>query len=78
MAFDDGRSDRPRQRQRNRLLNAESVESYERGGFHPVELGDRFQAERYEIVRKLGHGSSSTVWLAKDLAKDSRYHYSMA
>jgi serine/threonine protein kinase len=49
-----------------RLLNCEWVESYRPGGFHPVDIDDTFQAERYEIVRKLGHGSSSTVWLAQD------------
>jgi serine/threonine-protein kinase SRPK3 len=47
-------------------LNAERVESYQLGGFHPVDIGDTFQEGRYKIVRKLGHGSSSTVWLAQD------------
>ncbi|KAL9049229.1 MAG: hypothetical protein Q9162_007324 [Coniocarpon cinnabarinum] len=35
------------------------------GGFHPVMIGDVFKG-RYEIVYKLGYGSSATVWLARD------------
>ncbi|OJD22938.1 hypothetical protein ACJ73_05710 [Blastomyces percursus] len=32
-------------------------------------MGDRYQNDRYEVVHKLGFGSYSTVWLAKDLDK---------
>lgn len=39
--------------------------SYRPGGFHPVHLGDVFH-DRYEILRKLGYGRYSTVWLVKD------------
>jgi len=46
---------------------AEVIEFYRLGGLHPVDIGDTFQADRYKIVRKLGHGSSSTVWLAQDI-----------
>ncbi|KAK3615648.1 hypothetical protein LTR22_027351 [Elasticomyces elasticus] len=61
MAYDEERLlDEPLER----LLDAEWVESYQPGGFHPVDIGDTFQADRYKVVRKLGHGSSSTVWLA--------------
>jgi serine/threonine-protein kinase SRPK3 len=35
------------------------------GGFHPVQLGDIFGG-RYEVVRKIGFGRESTVWLADD------------
>ncbi|KAF8066651.1 kinase domain-containing protein [Lyophyllum atratum] len=45
---------------------AENLEQYEPGGYHPVHLGDEFQG-RYCIVHKLGFGSYSTVWLARDL-----------
>ncbi|KAH7110901.1 serine protein kinase [Dendryphion nanum] len=42
----------------------ESAEEYRPGGFHPVNLGDTFSDKKYRIIRKLGDGSYSTVWLA--------------
>ncbi|KAF2501345.1 kinase-like protein [Lophium mytilinum] len=42
----------------------EWVELYRPGGFHPVSLGDSFCAGKYRVIRKLGDGSFSTVWLA--------------
>lgn len=45
----------------------EWAESYRPGGLHPVHFGDVFN-DRYEVVRKLGDGSFSTVWLAYDLS----------
>mgnify|MGYP002758904918 FL=1 len=44
----------------------EDFEDYCRGGYHPVSVGDVFSNGRYMIVRKLGWGHFSTVWLAKD------------
>ncbi|KAG6330115.1 hypothetical protein ID866_8974 [Astraeus odoratus] len=44
----------------------EDWEDYVRGGYHPVHLGDTFSDGRYVVVRKLGWGHFSTVWLAKD------------
>ena len=44
----------------------EDVQDYRRGGYHPIYVGDRLQNGRFLIVRKLGHGSYSTVWLARD------------
>ncbi|KAG6894402.1 hypothetical protein C0992_006250, partial [Termitomyces sp. T32_za158] len=44
----------------------EDWEDYVKGGYHPVKLGDRFSEGRYVVVRKLGWGHFSTVWLAKD------------
>lgn len=36
-------------------------------GFLQAEFGDRIGPEgRYELVRKLGWGSSASVWLARD------------
>ncbi|KAH9923759.1 kinase-like protein [Epithele typhae] len=44
----------------------EDWEDYVKGGYHPVHIGDTFSDGRYQVVRKLGWGHFSTVWLAKD------------
>ncbi|KAI0648588.1 kinase-like domain-containing protein [Trametes meyenii] len=44
----------------------EDWEDYVKGGYHPVHIGDAFSDGRYVVVRKLGWGHFSTVWLAKD------------
>ncbi|PPQ84556.1 hypothetical protein CVT25_007638 [Psilocybe cyanescens] len=44
----------------------EDWEDYVKGGYHPVKIGDTFSDSRYVVVRKLGWGHFSTVWLAKD------------
>jgi hypothetical protein len=44
----------------------EDWEDYCKGGYHPVHIGDSFSDSRYIVVRKLGWGHFSTVWLAKD------------
>ncbi|KAL5356728.1 kinase-like domain-containing protein [Aspergillus floccosus] len=48
-------------------LPCEWVEDYRPGGYHPVALGDVFNNGQYKVIRKLGEGSYSTVWLARDL-----------
>lgn len=44
----------------------ENAEDYRPGGYHPVQLGEKFKDGRYVVVRKLGWGQFSTVWLCKD------------
>lgn len=44
----------------------EPLEHYVPGGFHPVAIGDTFHDSRYTILRKLGYGGYSTVWLASE------------
>ncbi len=46
---------------------AEDIVQYCSGGYHPVHLGDCFKDGQYKIIHKLGFGSFSTVWLARDL-----------
>ncbi|KXX72780.1 Serine/threonine-protein kinase SRPK [Madurella mycetomatis] len=48
-------------------LPCEWVEDYRPGGYHPLHLGDLFNNRQYKVIRKLGEGSYSTVWLARDL-----------
>lgn len=49
-----------------RVDNIEDVENYRPGGFHPISIGDVFHDNRYRVLRKLGFGGHSTVWLARD------------
>uniref|UniRef100_A0A6F7P4H2 non-specific serine/threonine protein kinase n=1 Tax=Haemonchus contortus TaxID=6289 RepID=A0A6F7P4H2_HAECO len=49
----------------------EDPRDYRRGGYHPVNIGDVFN-RRYHVIRKLGWGHFSTVWLCWD-TKDKRF-----
>ncbi|OMH81594.1 Protein kinase dsk1 [Zancudomyces culisetae] len=49
----------------------EDIEDYRLGGYHPVRIGEKFKDGRYEIIRKLGWGHFSTVWLAYDKQNDN-------
>ena len=44
----------------------EPEEDYRKGGYHPMQNGEDLQQHRYKIIRKLGWGVYSTVWLAKE------------
>lgn len=44
----------------------EEIGGYVPGGYHPVYVGDTFNHGRYVVIRKLGWGHFSTVWLAQD------------
>ncbi|KNE57802.1 CMGC/SRPK protein kinase, variant [Allomyces macrogynus ATCC 38327] len=50
----------------------EDAKDYCPGGYHPVALGDSFKDGRYTVLRKLGWGHFSTVWLCRD-NKEFRY-----
>ncbi|KAL6993360.1 non-specific serine,threonine protein kinase [Sarracenia purpurea var. burkii] len=50
----------------------EGIDSYRKGGYHAVRVGDSFAGGRYIAQRKLGWGQFSTVWLAYDI-QSSRY-----
>ncbi|KAF1948634.1 kinase-like protein [Byssothecium circinans] len=54
------------QSQYNIGVPAEDLTLYTPGGYHPIHINDRFKDGRYEILNKLGFGSFSTVWLARD------------
>ncbi|XP_071280046.1 SRSF protein kinase 2 isoform X1 [Agelaius tricolor] len=44
----------------------EDPADYCKGGYHPVKIGDLFNG-RYHVIRKLGWGHFSTVWLCWDM-----------
>lgn len=44
----------------------EDSEDYCKGGYHPVQIGEKFNDAKYTVVRKLGWGHFSTVWLSRD------------
>lgn len=43
----------------------ERLDKYHKGGFCPIDLGDRI-ADRFVVLYKLGYGGFGTVWLARD------------
>ncbi|KAJ3514036.1 hypothetical protein NLJ89_g2599 [Agrocybe chaxingu] len=48
------------------LLQEESPDRYRPGGYRPTTLGEHLHSGRYEVLSKIGHGASSTMWLARD------------
>jgi serine/threonine protein kinase len=47
------------------IEDVERMENYRAGGYHLVTVGDRLN-DCYQIIHKLGHGTYSTIWLARD------------
>ncbi|KAG4300714.1 hypothetical protein PCANB_002977 [Pneumocystis canis] len=67
----DGKKDRKNIfKNDSKLSGEEDLEDYCKGGYHPVQIGEKFKDGRYIVVRKLGWGHFSTVWLTKDTVKD--------
>ncbi|KAL4780116.1 kinase-like domain-containing protein [Aspergillus varians] len=52
-------------------VEEESIPTYRLEKFYPVHIGEVFN-HRYQVVGKLGYGSSATVWLCRDLLD---HHY---
>ncbi|CCE63897.1 hypothetical protein TPHA_0G00610 [Tetrapisispora phaffii CBS 4417] len=48
------------------MQNEESEYDYKVGGYHTAYIGENYKNDRYTIVKKLGWGHFSTVWLALD------------
>jgi hypothetical protein len=44
----------------------EDKKDYCKGGYHPVQIGDLYNG-RYQVIRKMGWGHFSTVWLSWDI-----------
>lgn len=54
----------------------EGMDSYRKGGYHAVRIGDSFSGGRYIAQRKLGWGEFSIVWLAYDTRSSVSLFYS--
>uniref|UniRef100_A0A7N6F835 non-specific serine/threonine protein kinase n=1 Tax=Anabas testudineus TaxID=64144 RepID=A0A7N6F835_ANATE len=66
-----GQADSPLPEQDEEILGSDDDEQedpndYCRGGYHHVKIGDLFNG-RYHVIRKLGWGHFSTVWLSWDI-----------
>ena len=48
------------------LLEEEQLDEFKQGKYFPVQIGDVY-VSKYQVLGKLGFGSTSTVWLARDL-----------
>ncbi|KAK3367137.1 hypothetical protein B0T24DRAFT_508127, partial [Lasiosphaeria ovina] len=53
-------------------IEAEGVDKYVPGGFHPVNIGDVID-QRYEVMHKLGYGGLSIVWLVRSCGDTPSY-----
>lgn len=48
------------------LIEEERLPSYSARQFYPAKIGDVLNS-KYQILGKLGFGTTSTVWLGRDL-----------
>ncbi|PWY95934.1 kinase domain protein [Aspergillus sclerotioniger CBS 115572] len=48
------------------ILEEERFNAFKQGHYYPVNIGDIFNST-YQVIGKLGYGTTSTVWLAHDL-----------
>lgn len=61
--------------QKDEDADIESALDYCPGGYMPVSIGQTIGPDdRYQIIRKLGWGHFSTVWLCEDLAESQAYY----
>jgi serine/threonine-protein kinase SRPK3 len=48
------------------LVEEERLPFYRRQDYYPMRIGQFIQGN-YQVVAKLGYGTTSTVWLSRDL-----------
>lgn len=48
------------------IVEEEGLPEYNHQHYYPVKLGEILH-DRYQVLAKLGYGSCSTIWLARDL-----------
>ncbi|KAL6914795.1 hypothetical protein FSST1_012555 [Fusarium sambucinum] len=52
-------------------IDAEPVERYKPGGYHPITLYETLKDDRYKVLHELGYGGYSTTWAAMDQKTNS-------
>ncbi|KAF4633002.1 hypothetical protein G7Y89_g5128 [Cudoniella acicularis] len=50
----------------SQVLEEEQLDEFKSGQYYPVNIGDVY-ASKYQVLGKLGFGTTSTVWLARNL-----------
>ncbi len=50
----------------NETEEQENPNEYCEGGYHHLRIGDKLHKQRYSVIRKIGWGTFSTVWLCFD------------
>lgn len=50
----------------SQILEEERYQKFKKGHYYPVTIGDVL-VSKYQVLGKLGFGTTSTVWLARDL-----------
>ncbi len=50
------------------LIQEQTLPRYCPNHYYPVHVGDTFN-DRYQVIAELGFGTSSTVWMARDIQK---------
>lgn len=48
------------------VLEEEAFDEFRAGQYYPVQIGDVYSS-KYQVLGKLGFGTTSTVWLARNL-----------
>ena len=48
------------------VLEEEQFEEFKTGQYYPTKIGDVYDS-KYQVLGKLGFGTTSTVWLARNL-----------
>lgn len=51
---------------RQLIVEEERFDKFHTGHYYPVNIGDVY-ASKYQVLGKLGFGTTSTVWLARNL-----------
>jgi len=50
----------------SQMVEEEQLPFYNRNHYYPMRIGEVLK-DRYQVLAKVGYGTSSTVWLCRDL-----------